>query len=145
MFTFKHLASVLLVTALIFASGCGGGQCHVSGKVAVQDGTPATTGEVHFTNERSTFRGQIGSNGTYVMMESSGRKGIPPGTYRVSLTGVNVRGEDVQTGFTMIPAWVSLIHSKYGGPSTSGLTCDVKGRTTTYDIECEPAEPRPVR
>ena len=129
-----HFAFFLL---LLFAVGCGGNPA-VTGKVTLADGTLVTAGEVIFETSAMMAQGAIQPDGTYAM--SAGlNKGIPKGTYRVSLsvppTIIDAPGGGPPT---VIPP-VFPFHRKYTSPETSGLVCEVKGRTT-FNITVEPPE-----
>ena len=133
-----HFAFSLL---LLFAVGCSD-RVAVTGKVAFPDGTPLESGTVFFESPGSSARGYILAGGTY-SMESGEFKGIPRGTYQVSIGGYEdemipapIGPNGLPTGMAKrIPA-VIPIAEKYLSASTSGLTCEVKGKTT-YDIKVE--------
>ena len=136
-----HFTFLLL---FVFAVGCGG-NASVTGKVTLTDGTPVTVGDVIFKTSDQMARGKIQADGTYAL-ETGGNKGVPPGTYMVSI-GVSptvvppapnpAGGPPVgrpQISMPTIP-----FAEKYRSPATSGLTCEVKGRTT-FNITLEPPE-----
>ena len=117
-------------------TGCGS-KVSVSGKVAFDDGSPLTTGEVRFETANFVSSGKIQSDGTYRLGTTSDKDGIPKGTYGVTVRAMSapelkpgVRTEDV-------PPPKSLVNTKFGSTKTSGLTCDVKG-STTFNITVEP-------
>lgn len=123
---FSVVTVVLLVCSVV---GCGS-KVSVSGKVTFDDGSPLTSGEVRFETSDFVSSGKIQPDGTYRLGTVSDKDGIPKGTY-----GVTVRAMD-SSGVTpgMLPEDApppkSLIASKFGATATSGLTCDVKGKTT---------------
>ena len=135
----------LRIVALFLLSlsvGCGG-NVTVTGKVTFADGTPLTEGQVNFESSGLSSRGSIQSDGTY-SLETGESKGIPRGSYQVSITGfggpkmvdVAPPGSPPQ----MRPVFrESPIDRKYFNPDTSGLTCEVKGRTV-YNITVEPPQ-----
>lgn len=127
---------------LTLAVGCGN-NCTVSGKVTFPDGTPLDRGTVMFEDGKLAASGYIAKDGTYSLITGD-QNGIPRGTYQVSIGGLT------QPTVTTIPPAngkgppkvkvtpsVSPIDSKYHASATSGLTCEVKGRTK-YDITVEP-------
>jgi len=120
--------------------GCGN-HCAVSGKVSFPDGTPLSVGEVAFETGTFFATGAIKSDGTYTMgTPSKPGGGIPRGTYRVSLQGVIKPTVEFVPGShvpKITPPKEFPIDQKFTSTSTSGLTCEVKGRTK-YDITVEP-------
>ena len=135
---------VILVLLLAPLAGCGS-NCAVSGKVAFPDGTPLTSGHVLFESPTLMSRGYIQKDGSYTML-SGDDKGVPKGTYQVSIGGLDgFHVEEIPSDNPRIPPRtiltprVSPIHKKFSAASTSGLTCEVKGRTK-YDITVEPPE-----
>ena len=132
----SHFTFFLL---LIFAVGCGG-NCSVTGKVTFPDGSPLDHGEVIFEDSTLIARGDIQSDGTYAV-QSGELKGLPKGTYSVSIGGFQDKvvesfaPDGRPTGVQIIPA-VIPIAQKYLSSNSSGLTCEVKGKTS-YDIKVE--------
>ena len=128
---------------LVLSIGCGG-NCTVRGTVTFPDGAPLERGTVMFESSAIVASGVIQKNGTYSIIAGD-KKGVPPGTYKVCIGGLNV-----PTVTTMPspsgqgPAKIkvtkpdALIDSKYFNSTTSGLVCEVKGRTK-FDIVVEPA------
>ena len=133
-----EFATVMFFIAL--SAGCGGSNCSVTGTVTFPDGSPLTEGEVLFESPVLMSKGVIQKNGTYAM--STGElKGVPKGTYQVT---ISVPMEQViSSGIegkppTIIPLDIPIAR-KFFSPATSGLTCEVKGRTK-YDIKVEAPE-----
>ena len=127
---------------IALSMGCGS-NVSVTGKVTLPDGTPLTKGEVIFQTETMVSRGDIQADGTY-FMATGGKKGIPKGSYRVSIEGFSgpsmemVAPAEGRSGPQMRPVFSeSPIDSKYFIPETSGLTCEVKGNMT-HNIELLP-------
>ena len=81
----NHLTFVLLF--VVCATGCGK-NATVTGTVTFPDGTPLDRGIVIFENDKIAARGFIQKDGTY-SLTSGDDKGIPLGTYRVSISGAN--------------------------------------------------------
>jgi hypothetical protein len=105
---------------------CGCGQPKVTGTVKFDDGTPLTSGNVMFINSPYQATGTIKSNGSYELFELKPGGGVRPGNYQVTVSAATGGGSDG------VPL-VQLIDTKFGSPSTSGLTCEVKG-STVFDI-----------
>jgi len=126
-------ACFLLLCAL--SVGCGGNI--VKGKVTFDDGEPLPLGTVQFESNDQIFYGKIHTDGFYTLATDTGKKeNVPNGSYRVCIVGAIGEGKKMAPigGVDynrIIPE--SLIDKKYTMASTSGLTCDVKGKTT-FDI-----------
>ena len=129
---------------LLFTVGCGK-NCTVSGKVTFPDGTPLDSGEVVFETSTTMAKGKIQKDGTYTMI-SGELKGVPKGTYRVSIGGfmptvtpppLGANGRP--TGRPQVTAPVLPVAKKFLSASTSDLTCEVKG-STKFNITVEPPE-----
>ncbi len=88
----------------------GAGQ--VTGHVTL-DGKPVAGGEIGFLGaDGRTFKGTLGADGTYEV------KGLPPGTFKVT-----IKGDKAVT-----------VPKKYAEPSTSALTFEVRAGNNAYDI-----------
>lgn len=134
----RSILFCVLLVCVSFAVGCGS-NCRVTGKVTFPNGDPVAVGEVHFEGKAGDALGTISSTGTYSMAMGE-KSGVPAGEYRVYLLKVHEKGPEQEFGgMVMMPTYISLIDSKYRGPSTSGLSCNVTG-STKYDIVVDPAE-----
>jgi hypothetical protein len=133
---------VLVCFLIALSIGCGS-NCKVTGKVTFPDGTPLTVGEVVFETSALASRGKIQKDGSYTI--STGElKGVPKGTYQVSISGFTptvtpapLNEEGRPTGRPQVVMPEIPFDKKFLSPTTSGLTCEVKGRTK-YDITVEP-------
>ena len=126
----------IAVLILTLALGCGG-DVSVSGRVTFPDGTPLTVGAVVFETSDFYATGPIDSNGYYTMATNSG-PGIPRGTYQVTIQDTHNPREVYNPNNPDLPPrliWPTerLIDPKFGNLGTSGLVCEVKGRTK-FDI-----------
>jgi hypothetical protein len=140
----RFLSIVLLFGVFLALSGCGKG-FSVTGKVAFPDGTPLTTGYVCFENATMTLTGTINSSGQYQMTGASPGEGVPAGEYQVYISGA-VQPGNPNTGPVELDADgnalvktvdkpdIPLIDAKFTRKSSSGLQCEVKGKTT-FNIE----------
>ena len=131
----SHFVFVLM---LALSVGCGK-NCSVSGKVTFPDGTPLTVGKVVFETQTFQASGKIKSDGTYTMGSSKAGDGVPKGTYQISIQ--DVMQPTVEATTPGKPPKLTFpkelpIDKKYFSINTSGLTCEVKGRTK-YDIKVE--------
>ena len=144
----KNISICIFSLFVLAAVGCSD-HAKVTGKVTFQDGSPLTAGEVVFEQEAFQAIGKIKPDGTYVMGSYGTADGLPPGTYKVYITGA-VSSEAVQTASKKlgadgkyakttipVPVFTKLVHPKYERPETSGLICDVK-KSMKYDISVDP-------
>jgi hypothetical protein len=129
---------VLVLGAAVFA-GCGGG-IQLRGTVTFsEDGTPVDTGTVCFvSNSGSMSRGELNSDGTYLVSTNKPGDGILPGTYTVYLINTE-KTEQVPVGregeFT--DRTIQTVDSKYTSPAKSSMTCTVDQSTKTFDFKVE--------
>ena len=120
-----HLVSLALVC--LFA-GCSGG-ASVTGKVTLDDGSPAPRGVVSLNSGSGSFRGGIQPDGTYSI------EGVPAGEYNVAITGVmdseSSGGMNYDDSGNYVesttPEPKSLIKDTYADPQQSGLKLTVPG------------------
>jgi len=121
------------VSLVVCVLGCsGGGGFPVSGKVTFQDGTPVPRGQVTFISNTFSAGGNITADGAYTVTVK-----LPAGTYRVTVLASGDSPSsamvDVQDRKPIKP----LVDMKFNNPDTSGLVCEVKGKTT-FPITVEP-------
>ena len=128
----KNLFAVSFALLFLFFSGCGNNK-QVTGKVTFSDGKPVLTGTVIFVSGNFQARGEI-EEGSYRLSSLSQNDGLPPGEYKVYVTGV-LKPSDGKSG---MGSFVSLCDDKYGNESTSGLACKVPVPGNTYDIVLDP-------
>jgi hypothetical protein len=126
-----------LVPALVLTAGCGPATSTVSGVVSL-DGTLVPEGTVSFLMEDGTVQSSfIMKDGTYHL------DAVPVGKAKITVltksAGAETMAEDIKNqGKTGAVPKVEgpkvIIPVRYASPDTSGLTCEVKGKETTYDI-----------
>lgn len=138
MLLMRASTAALVTLAIGLLIGCsGGGNSYVTGTVKFTDGQPVTTGYVQFDSDSISASGPIQPDGTYQMGSLGIDDGVPPGIYRVSLGGGAISG--ASEGEPIGPP----VDEKFGNPSTSGLTCEVKaGESVVFDIVVEQAKAR---
>lgn len=143
------LRSVFTVAAcVIFLSGCSG-NVGMGGKVTFSDdGSPLTTGTVCFTTDTFLAQGTIQPDGTYTVGSESIKDGIPPGKYRVYITGAQKEvgqseGQKLADGHVDSgnPVYEPLIDLKYGTAATSGIEVEVMSSQKNYDIVVDRYDP----
>ena len=117
-----------------FIVGCG--QTPLKGTVTFEDGQPLITGMVVFDDASSLSRAPIQPDGTFVVGTNKAKDGIPPGTYRVYISGAVEMLDNPEGRFP--PPSRPLIHPKYTSAETSGLSITVDKSTKKWDITVEP-------
>jgi hypothetical protein len=125
----NHFILYVFVLPLIF--GCG--HPKVTGTVKFDDGTPLTSGGVTFINLPYQASGAVKPNGSYEIYELKPGDGVRPGTYQVTVSAATGGGSDGSP-------FVRLVDPKFENPSTSGLTCEVKGNTMFNITVTKPAK-----
>jgi hypothetical protein len=127
----RMLAPALTAVLLVPCWGCsiGSGQqlpslLPVKGKVTYK-GQPVTKGTVRFEPEGfgRMARGELQSDGTYVLTTSKDGDGVVAGAHRVSIGGFDkslAKNRALQ---------------KYTSPNTSRLTADVDGEHTVFNFD----------
>jgi len=122
-----------LLIAVIFLAGCGG-QPGLRGKIVFSDDqSPLTQGIVNFESDQGIARGEVDKNGNYVVGSLKANDGLPPGNYRVYLTGTEIFKSNPAGGLVGIEY---PIDRKYESPDTSGITVEVK-KSMTFDFEVD--------
>jgi hypothetical protein len=126
-----------LLPALAVMAGCGPATSVVTGKVTL-DGAPVPEGTVSLLMEDGTVQSSfITNDGSYYF------EAVPVGTAKVTVltkaTGGESAAEDIKNqGKTGLAPKVEgpkvIIPVKYASPDSSGLTCQVQGKETKYDI-----------
>ncbi|MGL4943016.1 MAG: hypothetical protein ACRC46_07485 [Thermoguttaceae bacterium] len=143
----RFLLQVSGLLVLVFLFGCSGGGAAVSGKITFPDGTPLTTGRVVFETATQSFTGYLNESGKYNLMGATASSGLPPGKYRVSVVDavqapssgapVQLDGDGNPINYKPNDAPSKpLVAAKFTQATTSGLECEVKGRTV-FDITVE--------
>ena len=127
-----HLHSIVVVVALV-ALGCGdANRVNVRGKVTFSDdGSPLTRGIVCLDNDKVMARGTLQSDGSYAIGVEKDGRGIPPGSYKVSILFAQ---EEIPGGAPYSPRYNKLIDEKYASRHTSGIELVVDPSTTRFDI-----------
>jgi carbon monoxide dehydrogenase subunit G len=137
----QKITFFLILLACGIMAGCG--SASVTGKVTFEDGSPLTAGTVNFETDTNLMVGHLKKDGTYTLVGDGRSNGIPKGSYKVYITNatedtdVAYDSGDVMTRSADRKLQRNLIANKYMSPSTSGLTCDVKG-SMVYDIKVSP-------
>jgi hypothetical protein len=129
------LHSIVVVVALV-ALGCGDtNRVKVRGKVTfADDGSPLTRGIVCLDNDKLMARGTLQSDGNYAIGVEKDGRGIPPGSYKVSILFAQ---EEIPGGAPYSPRYNKLIDDKYASRNTSGIEIVVDSSTTRFDMKVD--------
>ena len=131
----KNHYLALAAFLLCFVVGCGS-NVKVTGKVLFEDGSPLATGTVIFDDGKMQAKGDLGSDGSYSLYTLNPNDGIPPGDYKVYLIGT-LSGGSIGGKGNVVSLPKELVDQKFNRPETSGLVCQVKGKTT-FDFKVTP-------
>jgi hypothetical protein len=134
----KNIFSIMLLLFLMGFTGCSNDNVKFGGKVTFEDGSPLTTGVVIFDNGITMSSAPIQSDGTFTAGTSRENNGIPPGSYRISITGA-IELLDNPEGKFPAPSR-PLIHQKFTNPETSGLTVTIDKSSPQFNITVEPPQ-----
>ena len=129
-----------LLLLLVAGIGCSN-KVPVHGKVVLQDGSPLNTGVVLFQGDGILSRATIQPDGTFKASTEKNNDGIPPGIYKVYISGAMV-GADPPKGDASSDGGIPegdvkhLIDPKFSHPDNSGIVCEVKsGMELPYVIQ----------
>ena len=129
---FSYTPVVLLCLAcFVFVAGCNGDgrptRVKVSGKVTV-DGIPVTAGGVSFKPVEGgrPGGGAIQQDGSYNVTMYRKNDGLPLGSYKVAVTGVEVINDSSQR-------W--LAPKKYASHDTSGYVIEITEETADMNFD----------
>ncbi len=127
---------ILLFTLLVV--GCGRGHHKLSGRVTYSDdNTPLERGQVCFVNDKGMARAKIQDDGQYTVGSFTEQDGLPPGTYKVYITGAE-REEPGQTP-TSRPTYIPLIEPKFSTAAMTEMSFVVDGSQKTFDFTVDRA------
>jgi hypothetical protein len=122
----KPMPSALLVVALLAASGCGGNNATMSGKVTYK-GRAVTSGSVVVLNPDNTAsKGEIQPDGTYTVSD------VARGHVKIGV--LSAEPSKGPSGDKTKAGWFPLPHP-LGNPGTSKLECEVTATRFQHDID----------
>lgn len=129
-FNAPFLGAMIVCCLLLASIGCGKNVA-VKGKVVFPDGKPLDVGIVLFEGNGTVARGPLQSDGTFTLSMVKQRDGLPPGTYKVYISGA-IRGEETGKNVKFDPDGsrpegreILLIDRKLMSPETSTLSFEV--------------------
>ena len=107
-----------------------------SGRVISDDRSPVPAGTICFVEGSFVARGDLSTDGTFVVGSLTANDGLPPGTYNVYFMDVHKELGYDGGGMPIVEA---LIDAKYSSPDTSGLTVNVDRSTRNVEFEVDRA------
>ena len=123
----------LLFSLLAFV-GCSG-HVGLTGKVVFSDdGSPVPVGIVALETDTYFSRGEIRPDGTFTVGSLKASDGLPPGLYRVYISGAEIVTGQRPDGSDIIQ---QLVDPKFTSPETSGITIDISRSTKDFVIEVD--------
>jgi hypothetical protein len=129
---------IFIVLNLIFLTiGCSR-NITVTGKVVFEDGSPLSVGQIRIVGDNGLAIAKLTENGTFSVKSVSGKKGIPPGIYKVAIEGGMLPGKSLSGDEFLGPFTdpTPLIAPKYSDPETSGIVFDTsKTRDLIITVE----------
>ncbi len=134
----------LLFFLLAMTVGCSE-NVSLSGRVTFSDdGTPLTHGTVVFDSGSFLARGTINKEGYFNVGSEKATNGIPPGTYKITLTNTDESREVPDRGMpgSMRRISIPVIHQKYSRSTTSGLEITIDKNTKDFSFQVDRAEKR---
>ncbi len=134
----------LLGLVLLFSAGCSG-NVSLSGKVVDTEGNPITVGMVNFTSDKGLSRGKINADGSYTIGTLKDKDGLPPGKYKVYVTGAEVpmaskgpaRVDAMGQPVPQMAGFQKLVATKYTTEKDTPLTCEVPAKGNKFDVIVE--------
>lgn len=133
----KQLVFLSLLVCVFI--GCSKHQ-PVKGRVTFSDdGSPLTVGEIQFDDGQRMARATLEPDGTFIVGFEKKHNGIPPGNYRIAISGAVKKLDNPQQVYP--PPMEMLIDSKYADFKTSGLTLIVDETTKEYNITVDRLNP----
>lgn len=130
---------ILFLLGLSFCAALAGCNKYVplGGRVTFSDnGEPVTNGSVCFVGDTFFTTGKIDKKGNYVVTTYKKGDGLPPGTYKVSVSGVT----DVDDSGKPIED-TSIVDEKFTDTEKSGISVNVDASTKKFDFKIDRAPP----
>ena len=139
--SYRLAAAVLYIATLASAvTGCGSRNPKtypVSGTVLFKDGTAVTWGTIEFHGlaKQAGARGEIGSDGSFMLSTFGEGDGAIPGEYQVTVTQITL---PVDQPFKHQHAHPPGVARKHANPISSGITQTVRAdQENKFKIEVE--------
>ena len=135
---------LLTLLILVLCVGCGK-NVPLKGKVLDKDGNPITVGMVNFVSEQGLSRAKIRSDGSYVVGTLKETDGLPPGKYKVYITGAVLtvpsqrpaRPDSMGQLIPPMPDLRDLVARQYTSEASTPIVCEVPVKGNHYDVIVE--------
>ena len=132
---YNKVTFLMTVAISLVAIGCSE-NVSIRGKVTFSDDqSPLTVGMVFFDTDSYQARGLLAPDGTYELGSTGLKDGLPPGEYRVYVSGASISDPNVPPEANAPP--LPLIDPKYESGLTSGLSVKVDRSTRTFDFSVD--------
>jgi hypothetical protein len=133
----KSSVIFVLLLCLFVLIGCSK-HVGLSGKVYFSDDqSPLTIGSVNFEKEDHFSRADLKPDGTFVVGSFGKTDGLPPGKYRVYITGARQSVDSGKEGTMGKTVFEDLIDRRFTSTATSGIVIDVTATTKGFEIEVD--------
>ena len=120
----RFFALSMIGMALLLAAGCDAVNVKGTGTVTYSSGEPVPGGVIVFVTSTNQYTGEI-VNGGFTLGGVRPGDGLPPGTYKVFITGRDALDQP-------------YVPNKYANVETSELSFDVqKGSKNVFDVVVE--------
>jgi hypothetical protein len=139
-----HKQRLTVLAIVLVVAGCGARSYPVHGQVVWSDGTPAKElagGFVTFDSEEADLsaRGEISTDGSFVLSNLKKDDGLPPGRYQVMVAAPEPDPSEPPDSLAVKGR--NLLPPKYQIYETSGLAQTVEAKPNQITLRIDKAEP----
>ena len=120
-----------VVVLFVFLTGCNSGKVPLQGKVTFSDDDSPVSGTVYFQSDTFLARGELKSDGSYIIGSDSVKDGLPPGKYAVYVQETPVVIGTTPSGE---PISKNIVAEKFANPKTSGLEFEAGKGEKRFDF-----------
>jgi len=119
----RIFSCVTCLLLLIVLSGCGpSNQVPGGGTVKYNSGEAVTCGTVVFKTAQYQYQGEIAADGTFQLGGIKPGDGLPPGTYKVAVVGLDASDQPI-------------VAAKFSDADKSGVSFEVKkGEKNHFEV-----------
>jgi len=135
---------LISLLVLLLCSGCGE-NVPLRGKVLDEEGNPITVGMVNFVSDKGLSRAKIQSDGSYTAGTLKETDRLPPGKYKVYVTGAEVgippkgpvRLDTMGQPMQQIGGVQKLVATRYTTEADTPLSVEIPVKGNQYDVIVE--------
>jgi len=135
---------LITLLVLLLCVGCGK-NVPLRGKVLDEDGNAITVGMVNFVSEKGLSRAKIQSDGSYTAGTLKETDGLPPGKYKVYVSGAEVaiapsgpaRLDSMGQPLPQMAGYKKLVATKFTTEADTPLSVEVPVQGNKYDVVVE--------